>query len=251
METTSIMEHATLDVLEPAPATDGGESLIRSRNEIRCILDLIRDEKIALSVQIAGMPSFATTSLIFVDDSSETLLMTCPIEWRNALETPTAERTMLSCTCDHAGTQFLTGHCTLVNLDGAPVVAIAIPEFMWRFQRRRDMRFKPQADLALKITLNLGFSEIEAEVADLSMSGIGAVHCDGDVYFDKGEVLCGCSIALPGIGKIAVDLMVQNQTAVMVPGGGNASRVGCQFIGLSEESRNLIGAYLAALADAA
>ena len=251
MGTASIIEPVVLDVPASVPAADAGEALVRSRNEVRRLLDLICDEKIALSVHVAGTPSLAKTTLIFIDDSSETLLLTCPPEWRNAIESPAAERTMLSCTCDHAGIQFPAGRCTPVNLDGEPVVAIAIPEFMWCFQRRRDMRFKPQADLALKITLNLGFSEVEAEVADISMSGVGAIHCDGGVQFEKGEVLCGCSIALPGVGKIAVDLMVQYQTSLLPTAESNATRVGCQFIGLSDESRNLIGAYLAALADAA
>jgi c-di-GMP-binding flagellar brake protein YcgR len=247
METGVIMENATLTALEPAPAVETGECLIRSRDEILRLLDLISERQITMLIHVAGVACIADTTLVFIDKSSDTLLLTCPSEWLDALDKPGAESIMLSCTCDDSGIQFSAGRCTVVDLDGVPVVGIAIPEFMWRFQRRRDMRYSTLASPMLKIILNFGFTETEAEVVDLSMSGVGAIHCDGDVKFEKGEVLCGCGIALPGVGKIAVDLAVQNQTPMLVPGAGTATRVGCQFIGLNDKARNLVGAYLIAL----
>ena len=248
MEPGLIMANNTQSALALSPAVEGGEFLVRSRGEIRRIFGVISDRQITLSVNIAGAGSIANTTLVFIDDNTATLLLMCSHEWREALDTPQAERIMLNCPIEDASIQFPAGHCTVVDLDGVAVIGITIPEFMWRFQRRRDMHYKIPAAPALKITLNLGFMEAEAEVVDLSMSGVGAVGCGSEVKLDQGEVLCGCSIALPGVGKIAVDLLVQYQTAVSAPDGREVTRVGCQFIGLSDEARDLVGSYLAALA---
>lgn len=246
METALIMKTQRASALSPAVA--GAEFLVRSRSEIRSILDDISDQQITLSVSVAGAGPIAGTSVVYIDDNSGTLLLMCSREWRDALDTPQAERTMLCCALEDARIQFPAGHCSVVDLDGVAVVGVAIPAFMWRFQRRRAGRNKIPAGPALKITLNLGFMEAEAEVVDLSPGGVGVVNCGSEVKLDQGEVLCDCSIALPGVGKIAVDMMVQYQKVVPSADGTEATRVGCQFIGLSDEARDFVESYLAGLA---
>ena len=102
----------------------------------------------------------------------------------------------------------------------------------------------------MKVTLNLGFLESEAELVDLSMSGIGVINCDADVNLDKDEMLKDCSIVVPGVGRIAADLQVMHQTAVRMTDGASMNRVGCHFTRLGDESRQLIAHYVGALAEA-
>jgi len=175
------------------------------------------------------------------------LLLECPAEWRAVLEREAGDdgdSIMVACTFEQAKVQFQAGRGALVDLDGTAVVGLAIPEFVWRFQRRRDERRRVAG---LTITLNLGFIECDAEVTDLSMGGIGMLSCNSEVRLEAGEVLRDCAIALPGMGAIMVDLTVQHQAPMRTADGDTMTRVGCQFTGLSASARQLIAHYLDAL----
>jgi len=114
---------------------------------------------------------------------------------------------------------------------------------MWRFQRRQDPRHTVSG---LTIVLNLGFLEAEAQVVDLSVGGVGLIHCASDVKLDDGEVLQDCSISLPGVGQIKVDLVIQHQRPLANGDGQGMTRAGCRFSGLTDSSRQLIAHYLEA-----
>lgn len=248
METGVVMAPETQSSVALFPAIEGSEFLVRSRTEMRRILDVISEQQITLSVDGAGTGPVADTTLIFVEHNTSTLLFMCPVAWRDALASDQAERMMLRCLFDDAYVQFQAGHCSVIEVDGMPAVSALMPEFMWRFQRRRDKRYKIPAGPALKMTLNLGFIEVEAEVLDMSVSGVGAVSCGSEIRLDEGELLRGCTIALPGVGLLTVDMLVQHTRAMPGPDGSEATRVGCKFIGLNDDARDLVGAYVGALA---
>lgn len=238
----SLVQTAPLDMscaLDTAP-----DFLVRSRHEITRVLEGMQAQDSPLAVSLPNATCTLASSLIFVDEGSGTLLLDCPPEWQTAIKAG-ADMVRLCCVFEEARIEFQSATCVLVDMDGTPVAGLPIPEFMWRFQRRRDQR---QQVSGLTILLNMGFLEAEAQMLDLSTSGVGTLHCDCEVKFDNGELLRKCSIALPGVGQISVDLEVQNQHLVELPGGRAVTRVGCQMNGLSEHERRLIAQYLEALA---
>lgn len=246
MLTRMALNEETFTVME-SPAVDHAEFLVRSKTEVLRLLNEISARGTLLAVSFPQADCAAVTSLIYVDQPSNMLLLEYPPEWRSMIERGDGDDSiMLACVHDDARIQFQAGRGTVVDLDGVPVVAVTIPEFMWRFQRRDAPRQKVSG---LTMTLNLGFLECDAEVTDLSMDGVGVFNCDSEVRLEAGEVLRDCKIAIPGAGRIAVDLTVQHQTPMSVPGSGKTTRVGCQFTGLNDRTRQLIAHYLNALAD--
>ena len=236
--------YATMDATSPV---DPPEFLVRSRKEVLRLLNGIVAEGTLMSVSFLDTDHVAATSLIYLDETSNMLLFECPTDWRDALESETSiggDSIMVACVFEDAKIQFQAGRGALVDLDGTTVVGLAIPEFVWRFQRRRDERHRVAG---LTITLNLGFIECDAEVTDLSMGGIGMMSCNSEVRLEAGEVLRDCAIALPGMGAIMVDLTVQHQSPMRTADGETMARVGCQFTGLSASARQLIAHYLDAL----
>lgn len=219
-------------------------NLVRSRSVVLRVLNSIMTQDLPLSVRFLNAGCAIETSLIFVDEASSTLLLTCPPEWELMMKAP-RDSLMVSCVFAGNKLEFQAGACAKVDLDGTPVVGMPIPEFLWRFQRRADARHTTEV---LSITLNLGFLEAEGEVVNLSGRGVGLVHCERGLQLTKGEVLRGCKITVPGLGRVAVDLVICHHADAQGADGKAVMRMGCQFVGLSDSARQVISHYLAALA---
>ncbi len=245
-----------LAVMESPGTVESPDFLVRSRQEVIRLLNGIMECGAAISIHFLNNDRVAVSTLIDVDEPGNRLLLECPPDWRGITKINndadsdsggSGDSIMLACVLDDAKIRFQAGTGEIVDLDGTLAVALNIPDFMWRFQRRRDARRKVSG---LKITLNLGFMEIDAEVADLGIGGVGVVNCDSELKLEAGEVLSGCAIALPGVGQIAVDLTVQHQTPMHLADGREVTRVGCQFTQLDDSARQLIAHCLEALAQA-
>ncbi len=235
-----------LDVNELKAVMDALDFLVRSRREMIRLLNGMMEDGASLSISFMNSDDVAESTLLDVDEPGNRLLLECPPDWRGMIKRHSgSDRIMLVCVLGDAKIQFQSGIGEVVDIDNERALSLNIPEFMWRFQRRRDTRHKVSG---LKITLNLGFMETDAEVADLGMGGIGVLNCDSALQLQVGEILSGCSIALPGVGQIAVDLTVQHQTSLRFPDGCEVTRVGCQFTQLDDSARQLIAHCIEALA---
>lgn len=240
-----LTSHQKIESLsKPATAADSQEFLVRSKQEVLRLLNDMLDQSRPISMTFLNAGQVAVTSMIYVDESSQMLLLDCPPEWKTLMGAG-GDSIMLSCVFEDCKIEFQGGSPVIVDLDGTPVVGLPIPEFMWRFQRRRDPRLKVAG---LNISLNMGFLEADAEVVDLSKSGVGMLNSHREVKLEIGEVLHNCTISLPGIGQIPVNLVVQNQIEVQLSDGRQMMRVGCKLAGLKESSRQLISHFLESLA---
>ena len=238
-----------------APGTlESADFLVRSRQEVIRLLNLIMEGGAAISIHFLHSAHVAVSAVIDVDEPGDRLLLECPSDWHGSLSGNTGAVSgddhsgsiMLACMLDAAKIQFQAGAVEMADIDGTPVLSLKIPDFMWHFQQRRDPRYSVAG---LKIALSLGFLESDAEVADIGKGGIGLLNCDSELKLEEGEALSGCAIALPGVGQIAVDITVQHQVPVQLPDGRQVMRVGCQFTGIDDSTQQLITHYLAALAE--
>lgn len=246
----------TLAMTAPATALDSPDFLVRTREDVIRLCNGMREQGVPLSISFSCVDSVAASSLIFVDPRSNTLLLEYSLQWQRIQSAMDMHHDihhgnidysiMLQCAYEDSKIQFQCSNSTIADLNGTPVVGLNIPGFMWRFQRRRDRRHKVPG---LKATLNLGFLEADAEVADLGMGGIGVIVCDPAVRLEVGEVLHGCTISVPGAGHIQVDLTVRHQSLNQMTHSSEVKFVGCQFTGLSDSARQLITHYVDALAD--
>lgn len=249
MQINPAIEKQLLTTAERLAVTDAAEFLVRSKSEILRILNGILEQHALISLNFSRAEYATYTSLVSVDENANTMLMVCPPEWRGLIDKGDNTSVMFACAFEDSKIQFQGTHGALNEMGGVPVVHVAIPTFLWRFQRRREARYRVTTGPALKIMLNLGFIESEAEVADLGVNAVGAIYCDNDVKLEQDEILRGCAITLPGVGKVGVDLKVRHQTLVSVTDGSRVTRVGCEFVGLSDDARLLITQYIAALTE--
>jgi c-di-GMP-binding flagellar brake protein YcgR len=244
-----VIEAQRFAVMETADNVDSPDFLVRSREEILRLLNGVMAHGATVSISSLNADREGGSSLLSVDESDDTLLLACPSDWLSIMDSDDSDNgdgsIMVSCVYEDSKIQFQAATSEAVDLDGVPVLRLNVPDFMWRFQRRRDPRYKTSG---LKLTLNLGFLDSDAELIDFSKSGIGIIHCDSEVKLDLAEELRDCTLVLPGVGQITVDLTVLYQTPTEMPDGRPATRVGCQFTRLDDRAQQLITHYLGALA---
>ena len=236
---------------QPVPAVetlgkeDQHEYLIHSRIEIIHILQGIAARHAPVSVYISNTENFSVSTVLQVDPDAGSVVLDYTLDRHKNAELLAHANLVFVCIHNNAKIQFPGAQASEAVHEGRPAFRIPLPSFMWRFQRRSEPRFKVPRVPPLGITLNLGgVLEADAEVEDISLSGIGAVNCAPDVSLRPGDVLKHCAIVLPGAGRIDVDLRVEYARLVPTVEGALIRRIGCRFVGLPANLRRLIGHYV-------
>lgn len=130
----------------------------------------------------------------------------------------------------------------------ARACGVAQSQFVWWFQRRRQLRHAEQCFDSLKIALSLGRTlNAQADLVDVSVNGLASVNCASDVRIEAGQVLKNCAMILLGVGRIVLDLQVKYATPSPSGQGGPVKRIVCDLGGPSPDLRQLIKHYVMGL----
>lgn len=97
--------------------------------------------------------------------------------------------------------------------------------------RRGHPRFKVPSDLPLRcIAECVGVATFEAQVVDISRTGVGGMIYDLDIKLLPGTVLKGCRLLIPGSEAIVVDLEVRKTRSIVQADGSHGLRSGVRFL---------------------
>jgi len=142
-------------------------------------------------------------------------------------------------------------HLQLVTLpDGKYAFSMHVPSVIERIQRREYFRLHtPQGKHALICKIPTEDEIVEVLLFDMSVGGIGVtVKGDLPAVLAQGEVLEGCSIDFPEIGRVPINLHVRGEwSCTKTLSGEYLHRVGLQFVDLSRGTSNVIQRYMAQL----
>ena len=229
----------TGDALQTSDVDTSGV-LVRNRREILHVLREMLEQSVPLTLSMTDSAALARGPLVYIDEGNNMLLVECPREAARGLQKAEGG-VIVACEFEGAKIEFQSATLSLTEVDGMPVVGVELPEFLWRFQRRRNQRYDARA---LKITLNMGFIDADARVTNLSQGGVGVVCLGADLHLTVGETLHACTISLPGVGEIRADLAVRHLTPSRDESGSDVILAGCEFTGMSAHARNLMTRYL-------
>lgn len=233
----------------PPDEVDQNKYLTRSRAEILNILDDVRALGGAVFVYIGLEENFCVSSILHVDRDAGSILFDHTLD-RYKNRPGLLEKASLMFECDYTGAKmgFQSAQAREALWEGRPALRIPTPEFVWWFQRRRQLRCAVHPFDSLKITLSLGGSpNVEADVVDVNLSGLGLVTRALDVNLEAGQVLSDCAMILPGVGRIVLDLQVKHANPLPTDQGGLVKRIGCQLMDLSADLQQLIKHYVMGL----
>lgn len=241
----------------PAPGgtpTLGGESvddrfLVRDPLAVRQLLQQLLDEHCMLRVH-AGQDPGVLSTIVRLDE--RVLWIDAPPtdrmrdEWLASAE--------LRCSADFQRTEvrFRCGPPRQYDVDGYPTIALPLPVSLVHVQRREFVRREaPVGQLLCRIPpgdegdspRGPAARPVDAVVRDLSGGGVALLAPPECLRMHSGDELRGCTIELPGIGVLQVDLRVRH----VVPTrhrGLSMRQIGCAFIDLSPAAQRRLFRYL-------
>lgn len=147
--------------------------------------------------------------------------------------------------------RWLSSHLELVVMEnGRYAFSVCVPSVIERIQRRDYFRLDtPRGKYALICKIPTKDGILELPLMDMSVGGIG-VTIKGKLpsVFLQSALIEGCSIELPEVGRVPMNLRVRGEwSSIMAPSGDEFHRVGLQFEGLSRGAGNIMQRYMTQL----
>lgn len=132
--------------------------------------------------------------------------------------------------------QFEVGDLRVVDSADGPVLRAAMPQEVFRIQRRDAFRVRPLASEPVVCQVRDGQGgETGYRVIDFSATGLSLSVTPGESLPEEGTVLRHCRIEVGQRIAIPCDVLVRHVSAGLLSESG-AHRVGCEFQHLSSEA---------------
>jgi len=231
---------------QEAPA----ESLTRSRTEIAEILGAVARSESPVTAYLEDGEQLLVTRIRHVDADAGYIVVDYGLSKSANRALLSTKTVVLHCEHEHLHVQFLALAPVEVAHDGQPAIRLDLPEYLFQLHRRAHPRGRIPPQLRLKCIVDCpGFISFELEVVDISRGGQGTIIHDPSIKLEPGTVLTGCRIQHPLRHPISVNLEIRYSIRTQLPDGKPASRVGCQFIGATDEIADLVKMFSVKLDD--
>ncbi|MBE7521557.1 MAG: flagellar brake protein [Burkholderiales bacterium] len=233
--------------LAPDDACDGltdGRFRIGSRSEIASILRDLMAKHALVAASGGGDAQIVTTILSVEVDTGELVL-----DWggtgRIADRLMAASRVLFETSLDQVRVRFASGPPAPTVFDGEAAFRVAIPEFVFRIQRRDSYRLKVPASLRATLVVEAfaqaGPASTSLVLHDISETGacVGASRTDPAAA--AGARHERCRLLLPELPPISVGVEVIH----VASRNDGAMRYGVRFLGIPERDAATIRRFIA------
>ncbi|HXC37910.1 MAG TPA: flagellar brake protein [Burkholderiales bacterium] len=219
---------------------------IYSRTEILGLLRELIERHVLLTIYFNGGSNFIVTNLLRVNPDFEELVFDCGADDATNRALLRASRFTVVSFLNHVKIQFSGHGIEETAFEGTPALRMRLPESLLRFQRREYFRTRVTGKPLL---CNLppaekGGKPIATRILDISCGGAALAGWSGDERMKPEEVIRGCHIELPEVGKIETALEVRNISESTTPTGIVQVRVGCKFVSMAGPMMTMIQRYV-------
>jgi len=218
--------------------------LFRSRIEICRLMQMLAQNRCAISARVKNRHPFAS-HLLAVDSSIEHFVVAyCPHKLINSmvLDSPSVEFT-----ATHQGQHF-TFEATSpeeTRFEELPAIQFCLPKMLLLHNCREHPRVNISETISLRcIADEAGFIPFESHITDVSHDGLGLLLYNPEVVLEKGNLLKGCRIILPNGDAVIADLELRYTSAIELSDGTRANRAGLRFIQKPAEIQKLINYFI-------
>ena len=228
----------------PVKKTAPENLLFRSHIEICRFLDVLAQEKCAISAPIKNHHPF-TSHFLAVDPVSEHFVVAyCPHKETNStvLKSSAVEFTAM-----HDGQHFsFEAKIPEETLfEGQPAIQFRLPTALLLHNRREHPRIPVSETTSLRcIADETGIIPFESHISDISHDGLGSLVYDPNIVLEKGSILKGSRIILPNGDSVIADLELRYIASTMLPDGTQTNRAGLRFIQKPDEIQKLISYFI-------
>lgn len=216
------------------PSPDLARFIVRSRVEIVSALRQIRDQHLLVTLYYGNDTAFAVGSVLDVHAGTDELIIDLTVDALGRAAVAAAAELVIVGFIDNVKLQFVTASAEPLTRNGA-AFRLPLPHEMLRLQRRASLRVKTPA-LLCHVPAGPGASKRHTlRVLDLSLGGISLQGSLDRQLFVVDRVLEHCQIQSSSGRVFDVTLRVRHVERMV---GGEAERVGCEFVRLSPAIRN-------------
>lgn len=228
---------------------DDSPFAIHSHREIAFILDGLAKQKTLITLETHDGVVLVTSVLYVSGDEKYVCIDVATDDNINARIVDSKHVTFV--TQSDIKVRWYSTHLQLVTMpDGKYAFSMHVPSVIERIQRREYFRLDtPQGKHALICKIPTESEIIEAPLFNMSVGGIGVtVKGELPAIFVQGDILEGCSIDFPEIGRVPISLRVRGEwSSRKTLSGEHFHRVGLQFVNLGRGASNVIQRYMVQL----
>jgi c-di-GMP-binding flagellar brake protein YcgR len=210
---------------------------VHSRAEILFLLRAMQQRKLLVNLDLPGSRQIVVTSVIAVDERSNTLILDSARGDALNRELMSGKGAEFIAQLDGVSITFATGPVALFEYEKLPALRLALPRSLIRLQRREHFRVQlPIANPVRCIvpsTVEDDPEPIVAHVVDISCGGVAL--SGGRLAAEPGRLLPDCQLLLPESEAVRTSLEVRNSAQVRLHSGAFQTRLGCKFIDLPRD----------------
>lgn len=231
------------------------EFRINSKREMQFILQDIAEKGTRVALYYDEARNFILTTLIGANEDGMWLDIG-PSNQENKRILLSDKITFVS-RHQHVKVQFVSYDIKRASLEGGETFYLDLPDYMLRIQRRDYFRVSIPASTPVKCIIPIKLYDPEkpdepevirnVPVMDISGGGVGLLCGEHETDLQPGTVFQDCRISLPDTGTIKVDIEVRYNVKFSSRNDSVNTRVGCQFVRLSNEASSLLQSYITRL----
>ncbi|MGB8516892.1 MAG: flagellar brake protein [Gallionella sp.] len=219
---------------------------ITSAKEIGFVLRNIADKGSRVALYFGNANDFILTTILGVD--SQGLWLEQSKDQVKNQEILAAHDFVIVAAHNNVKVQFSLDKLTLAAYQDYQAFRLALPEKLFRLQRREYFRLMTPATHPLKCVIENKYQNREqpreVTIMDISGGGVALTCEESDTELLPGEVHPNCHIDLPEFGTISGTIVVKN-LAVLTDGNGRSfKRAGCELQGMDSNSTVLLQRYV-------
>ena len=237
--------------MNEADLEDWHDYQVASRREIVALLRQIGEKNQLIRMLIKGEADVCVTSILAVDEDSNTVVLDRSIERAQNQRIEAAGRVMCETTLDKIRILFGADALAATTWRGEPALRADIPPTLIRLQRREYYRMPTPVSNPVRalipVLIEAGGGMGVFPLHDISVGGIALLDSKLQLGTGIGRVIEGCRIELPEIGPIATSLEIRNSLDLTLLNHKTSRRLGCRFVDISRGGLAAVQRYITRL----
>lgn len=237
--------------MNEADLEDWHDYEVASRREIVALLRQIGEKNQLIRMLIKGEADVCVTSILAVDEDSNTVVLDRSIERAQNQRIEAAGRVKCETTLDKIRILFSADALTETSWRGEPALRADIPLTLIRLQRREYYRMPTPLSNPVRalipVPIDAGGGMGVFPLHDISVGGIALLDSKLQLGTGIGRVIEGCRIELPEIGPIATSLEIRNSLDLTLLNHKTSRRLGCRFVDISRGGLAAVQRYITRL----
>ncbi len=230
---------------EPEGEEEESRFLVRGRVEIAFILKSVMQAGEIVTAYFNEGRDFAITALLAVDGPGGFAVFDANQQVAANQRLLSSKRISFVTNQDKVKVQFATAALTPCEFEGRPALRSALPETLYKYQRREYYRVPASLSNPLQCVVPRGDSPaLTMSIVDISIGGVCLTGFPETEILEPGMALDNCRIDLPEIGVLTTSLRVRNSFEIPLRNGLVHRRAGCKFSKLSPASEAMIQRYI-------